>query len=124
MVAPLANLAIKGALSLAGAIGRDAGPTKALDRLDAKLDPKAEKARKTADDFETMFLEQMLDRMVASAGEDGPLGENGTGGGVYRSMLVKEYAGSIGKAGGVGLSSQIYGEILKLQEGGAHVGRS
>jgi Rod binding domain-containing protein len=76
------------------------------------------KARKTAQEFETMFLEQTLDRMFATVGGDGPLGENGTGGEVYRSMLVKEYAGSIARNGGVGIANHVYREILKLQEGG------
>jgi Rod binding domain-containing protein len=80
------------------------------------LDPSAKKALKTAQDFEAMFLEQTLDRVFASSGTEGPLGDNGTGGAVYRSMLVKEYAGSIVKSGGVGIASQIYGEMLKLQE--------
>ena len=75
------------------------------------------KARKTADDFEAMFLEQTFDRLVSTAGEDGPLGENGTGGPVYRSMLVKEYAGSVVKSGGVGISGSVYAELMKLQEG-------
>ena len=74
-----------------------------------------DKALKTAQDFETMFLEQTLDRVFASSGE-GPLGDNGTGGGVYRSMLAKEYAGSIAKSGGVGIADQVYREILKMQE--------
>lgn len=118
MVAAAANLAIKGALGLAGAIAADRPGPK------AGLPGAHERARKTADEFETMFLEQMLDRLVESAGAEGPLGENGTGGGVYRSMLVKEYAGAIGKSGGVGLSDPIFAEILKLQEGGSHVGQS
>ena len=77
----------------------------------------ADKAKKTAQDFETMFLEQTLERVFASSGTEGPLGDNGTGGAVYRSMLVKEYAGGIAKPGGVGIASQIYRELLKLQEG-------
>src|SRR3954447_14867635 len=75
-----------------------------------------DKARKASQDFETMFLEQTLERVFASSGTEGPLGDNGTGGAVYRSMLVKEYAGGIAKAGGVGIASQIYRELLKLQE--------
>ncbi|HEX8662542.1 MAG TPA: rod-binding protein [Beijerinckiaceae bacterium] len=83
------------------------------------LDPAAKaksKALKTAQDFEAMFLEQTLDRVFSSGGTEGPLGDNGTGGAVYRSMLVKEYAGQIVKSGGVGIASQIYNEMLKLQE--------
>lgn len=40
------------------------------------------KAKKASTDFESMFLEQSLDRLSQSEGTDGPLGENGTGGGV------------------------------------------
>ena len=81
------------------------------------------KARKTAQDFETMFLEHTLDRLFQSDGTEGPLGDNGMGGEVYRSMLVKEYAGSIAKSGGVGIADQVYGEILKMQESN-HAGGS
>ena len=76
------------------------------------------KARQTAQEFETMFLEHTLDRMFQSDGAEGPLGDNGMGGDVYRSMLTKEYAGTIAKSGGVGIADQIYREIIKLQEGG------
>jgi Rod binding domain-containing protein len=89
------------------------------------LDPQAAqraKTKKAAQDFETMFLEQTLDRVVAGSG-DGPLGENGAGGGIYRSMLVKEYAGQIAKGGGVGIANQVYREMLRLQEAG-HATRS
>jgi Rod binding domain-containing protein len=80
------------------------------------------KARQTAQDFEAMFLEQTLERMFASVGPEGPLGDNGTGGSVYRSMLVKEYAGSLAKSGGIGIGASVYGEMLRLQEG-SHANR-
>lgn len=73
------------------------------------------KAWKTATEFESMFLESSLDRLTQSEGTDGPLGENGTGGGVYRSMLTKEYAGQIVKSGGVGIANSIFHEIMKMQ---------
>ena len=75
------------------------------------------KAKKASTDFESMFLEQSLDRLSQSEGTDGPLGENGTGGGVYRSMLTKEYAGQIVKSGGVGIADQVFREMMKMQEG-------
>ena len=75
------------------------------------------KAQKASTDFESMFLEQSLDRLSQSEGTDGPLGENGTGGGVYRSMLTKEYAGQIVKSGGVGIADQVFREMMKMQEG-------
>ncbi|MCC0808001.1 hypothetical protein FPV16_17595 [Methylobacterium sp. W2] len=76
------------------------------------------KARKASNEFETMFLEQTLERLSASEGTDGPLGDNGTGGAVYRSMLTKEYAGQMAKSGGVGIADQVYREMIKMQEAG------
>lgn len=82
----------------------------------AALSPATEaKLRKTARDFEAMFLEQMLERVVATEGE-GPLGENGAGGAIYRSMLVKEYAGTLADRGTLGVAPMIYSELLRLQE--------
>ena len=94
------------------------GVTQSGDPLATRHSPFASKARKAAQDFEAMFLEQTLERVFASTGTEGPLGDNGAGGAVYRSMLVKEYAGGIVKSGGVGIASQIYREMLKIQEGG------
>ena len=96
---------------------RTANGAQAANPLATRHSPFAkDKALKTAQDFEAMFLEQTLDRVFSSGGAEGPLGDNGTGGAVYRSMLVKEYAGSIVKSGGVGIAAQIYREMLKLQE--------
>ncbi len=113
MAAPLAGLALSTAVGLAKNL---------LGQAADAVQPSAAKAKKAAQEFEAMFLEQMLERVFASAGEEGPLGENGTGGEVYRSMLVKEYAGGLAKAGGVGIADQVYREMLKLQEN-AHASR-
>ncbi|GJE16327.1 rod-binding protein [Methylobacterium marchantiae] len=80
--------------------------------------PAEVKARKASNDFEAMFLEQTLDRLATSEGTDGPLGDNGTGGAVYRSMLTKEYAGQVVKSGGIGIADQVYREMMKMQEAG------
>ena len=123
MVAPLAMLG----LSVAGSVlsnvmnskstsaggtasGGVAAPTGAAGR---------DKIKKTARDFESVFLEQSLNRLTENAGEDGPLGAGGTGGDVYRSMLVKEYAGKIVNSGGVGIADQVYRQMLQIQEGAA-----
>jgi flagellar protein FlgJ len=110
MVAPLVGLAASAAGKLAKGLGGQVA-----DALDPHAAEKT-KAKKTAQDFESMFLEQTFDRLFASGGAEGPMGDNGTGGEVYRSMLVKEYAGSVAKSGGVGIADQVYAEMLKLQE--------
>jgi peptidoglycan hydrolase FlgJ len=73
------------------------------------------KARAAAEDFESVFLQTMIGEMLSGLGKDGPLGE-GEAGGAWRSMLVQQYAGTISKAGGVGLADSVYRDILALQE--------
>lgn len=74
---------------------------------------------KTASEFETLFLENMLGHMTSGLGGEGPLAAEGTGGQIWRDMLTKEYASSVSKAGGVGIAPNIYNELLKIQ-GGSH----
>lgn len=109
---PLANIAATAAIGVGKAIAGTVADTVAKSTLGAG---DAAKAKKTATDFETMFLENSLDRLTQSEGTDGPLGENGTGGGVYRSMLTKEYAGQIVKSGGVGIADSVFRAMMKLQ---------
>lgn len=109
-----ASAAIGVAKSIAGSVAEDATATKASAPGTAKI-------KKTATDFEKMFLENSLDRMTQSEGTDGPLGENGTGGGVYRSMLTKEYANKIVQSGGVGIADSVFREMMKMQ-GATNVG--
>lgn len=75
-----------------------------------------QKTRKTADDFETMFLENMMSQVFPQEAAEGPLGDNGTGSQVYRGMLVNEYAKSVAKSGGIGISETIYRQMLQMQE--------
>jgi Rod binding domain-containing protein len=114
MVAPLAMLGLSLAANVASGIAGSIS--------NAAKTPDAEKTRRTAEDFEAMFLEQSLGRMAESVGEDGPLGDNGTGGAVYRSMLSKEHAKSIVKSGGLGIADQVFRQMLQMQEGAGHGG--
>jgi flagellar protein FlgJ len=111
MVAPLAMMGLSAAANVANGVVDTIN-----NALGAAAPAAAAKTKRTAQDFEKMFLENSLDRLVANTGEEGPLGENGTGGSVYKSMLVKEYAGEIVKTGGVGIADQIYRQMLKMQE--------
>jgi Rod binding domain-containing protein len=106
MSATLALPAAKLALNAAGSL---------IGGLANALDPA--KAKKQADDFETMFLEQVTQQiMAAPKGSEGPLGENGIGGDIYKSQLTQEYAKQIQKAGGIGLSDSILRDLLRVQE--------
>lgn len=108
MTAALALPAAKLALNAAGSV---------LDSVKNALDPAKAKAKKQADDFETVFLEQVTERLFQTPeGAEGPLGENGTGGGIYKSQLTQQYAKQIQRAGGIGLSDQILRDLLRVQE--------
>ncbi len=77
------------------------------------LDPKD--VKRTADDFETLFLEQMFNHMFSTIGVDKTTG-GGQGEETVRSLLVNAYAKNVVKAGGVGLSASIARDIIKIQE--------
>jgi Rod binding domain-containing protein len=76
-----------------------------------------EKAKQTAQEFESVFLSTVLAQMFSTVeGGAGPLGGEGTGGETWRSFLTEEYANEITKAGGIGIADQVMREILSLQE--------
>jgi len=80
-----------------------------------KVSPEAQtKARKTAEDFEAMFLNSMFSQMTSSVKGDGPFGDT-TGTGVWRSMLTEQYAKSFAKSGGVGISNDVYRTLILQQ---------
>lgn len=72
-------------------------------------------AKQAAEDFEAVFLAQMLAPMFEGLETDGPFG-GGSSEKIYRSLLVQEYGKSIAKSGGIGISDAVQREILKLQE--------
>ena len=76
-------------------------------------DPAA--ARAAAEEFEAVFLSQMLSHMVAGIETDGPFG-GGQAEEVFRSLLVNEYGRLATAGGGIGIADQVMSEILRTQE--------
>jgi peptidoglycan hydrolase FlgJ len=80
-----------------------------------KVSPQAQtKAKSTATDFEAMFLNQMFSQMTSGLKGDGPYGDT-EGTGVWRSMLTEQYSKSFAKAGGIGISHDIYRTLILQQ---------
>lgn len=77
----------------------------------------SQKIKETADAFEASFLSQMLKPMFEGLSTDGLFG-GGQGEATWRSFLLDEIAKKTVAAGGVGLSSTVMGEMLKMQEHG------
>ncbi len=78
-------------------------------------DQKLAYAKQAAEEFEAVFLAQMLGPMFDNLETDGMFG-GGSSEKIYRSLLVQEYGKSIAKTGGIGISDAVQSEILKLQE--------
>jgi Rod binding domain-containing protein len=70
--------------------------------------------RRAAEEFEAVFLSEMLGPMFESLGTDG-LGGGGMGEQMFRPMLVQRYAEAISKAGGVGIADAVMREMLRMQ---------
>ena len=80
-----------------------------------KVSPKAQaKAKASAQDFEAMFLNSMFSQMTNGLNGEGPFG-NTPGTGVWRSMLTEQYSKSFAKAGGVGISNDVYRTLILQQ---------
>lgn len=72
-----------------------------------------EKAKVSADDFESFFLYQMLELTMPEVNEE-------FGGGhaeaAFKRIQNEHIAAEMTKAGGVGLSDTIYNQLMQLQE--------
>lgn len=74
---------------------------------------------KTAKEFESMVISQMLQPMFAGLSTEAPFG-GGNAEAMWRSTLVDEMAKEITKSGGIGIANDIAKEMLKMQEIGNH----
>lgn len=74
-----------------------------------------ERARATAEQFEGVFLNQMLSAMFEDIGENDTF-NGGYAEDTYRGLLTETYADTITKAGGIGVADSIMRELIGLQE--------
>lgn len=73
------------------------------------------RAKKAAQEFEGVFLNQMFQHMFTGIDGEGPFG-GGTGVGIWRSFLTEQYAKTFSKAGGIGLAAHVYSSLIAHQE--------
>ena len=101
----------------------DALPTTSLPTLSPALTAPShmapQDARKAAQEFEAVFINQLLESMSAGLSTEGEF-TGGPSEGVYRSLMNEQIAKSIAQRGGLGLADSVYHTILKLQEGSDH----
>jgi Rod binding domain-containing protein len=70
---------------------------------------------KAAEDFEAVFLSQMLAQMWSGVEIDPNFG-GGEAEKTWRGMMIEEYGKQIAKAGGVGISNDVKNAMIQLQE--------
>ena len=115
MQASFANSIHSGALAQAPMPTVHGRPDYDLADALTKVSPKAQaKAKATAQDFEAVFLNSMFSQMTSGIKGEGPFGDT-PGTGVWRSMLTEEYSKSFAKAGGVGISNDVYRTLILQQ---------
>lgn len=67
-----------------------------------------------AQDFEALFLAQVLRSLAAGLQGEGPLG--GSEADPFRDLLGDAYARLIARAGGIGLADAVLRELVRVQE--------
>jgi peptidoglycan hydrolase FlgJ len=92
---------------------RNSDATRVAESLRGKPDDKA--IRKAAEEFEAVFVSQMLAPMFETLESDTMFG-GGPGEDIYRSMMVEEYGKVIARSGGIGIADSVTREMLRIQE--------
>ena len=77
--------------------------------------PDSTRVRAAAQEFEAIFLGQMMEPMFETVEPD-PFTGGGSGERMFRSMLVQEYGRALSRAGGIGIADVVQRQILALQE--------
>jgi Rod binding domain-containing protein len=75
----------------------------------------ADRKKAVAQEFEAVFLSNMLEEMFAGLEDEGPMG-SGAGAGTWRSFLTDQYAKTIAAKGGVGLADHVHRQLIAMQE--------
>jgi flagellar protein FlgJ len=79
-----------------------------VQKADARLEASPEQ-RKAAQDFEAIFLRQLMKGLEKGSG----FGQSeGSGSQIYRSMMVDTFADSAAQGGGIGLSDLVLQALL------------
>ena len=73
--------------------------------------------RKAAEEFEAMFVTEMLRPMFEESESDvDPMFGGSHGEEMFKSLLTDEYGKSVAMAGGLGIADSIEAQMLKYQE--------
>lgn len=92
-----------------------ADAAKSAARLEkARQERNLAKATEAAQDFEAVFIAEMMKPMFEGISTEAPFG-GGKGEEVFRGMLLQEYGKLIARTGSIGLSGQVRDEMIRMQ---------
>jgi peptidoglycan hydrolase FlgJ len=74
----------------------------------------SDKIKKTAKEFEAVFLTQMLKQMYAGVETD-PIFGGGSAEETFKTFLFDEYGKVMAKSGGIGIADSVQKELMNLQ---------
>ena len=80
----------------------------------APQNTQATQARHVAEEFESVFLNEMLSPMFEGLSTDG-LGGGGVGEEMFRPMLIDRYSQAVTHSGGIGIADAIMRELTRMQ---------
>lgn len=91
-----------------------------IDAIGKKLlsAEKMEEIDRVAQDFEAVFVSEMMKPMFDGIKADGPFG-GGRGEEIFRGMMIDEYGKSLASTGGIGIAEQVKKELIRMQTGEA-----
>lgn len=92
---------------------------KASKAASALSDKDMAKIDKTAQDFEAVFISEMLKPMMSMVKVDETFG-GGKGEEIFRDFTVNEYGKQIAAQGGFGIAAQVKEQLIRLQANAAH----
>jgi Rod binding domain-containing protein len=92
-----------------------ANSNKAVQSSRALVNGTARNANEAAEQFEAVFISQMLRPMFDTIPENQLLG-GGRGEKVWKDMMVEEYGKIIAHKGGLGIADAVKKELIKAQE--------
>jgi Rod binding domain-containing protein len=75
---------------------------------------KLQKAQEAAQDFESVFIAEMIKPMFEGIETEGPFG-GGKGEEVFRGMLVQEYGKILSKSGSIGITNAVRDQMIAMQ---------
>jgi Rod binding domain-containing protein len=94
--------------------GINPGPAPVASRPAGADTPRLDSMRHAAQEFEAIFLTQVLGTITHGLGGDDLLGDGQ--GDPFRAMLNEEVAKLISRSGGIGVADAVLREMLKAQE--------